>query len=172
MNRRRGYILLEISISMLIISIILVILYNLLFFSINTYKKIYSSIEIQQQGLEIQNLLERELSSYKYICKIKRINGEVLNKNEFELENVKSIYYKLENKDLPDELYLNKTTKKLFLKRNGYSSGYEIGDYVDNMYISKEKDGNIINIKLELSKNNQKHCVEFSIYNDNKGEVL
>lgn len=172
MNNKKGYILLDISISMLIMSIILLTLYNLLFFSISIYKKIYSKIEIQQQGVEVQNYIEKELSSDKHINKIKKSNGTILNDKEFSLENVKSIYYK-SNKDIDyDEIFLNKKSKKLFIKRMGYKSGYEIGDYIDNMYISKEEDGNIINIKLELSKNKQNHCIEFSIYNDYMGEII
>ena len=52
------------------------------------------------------------------------------------------------------------------LNKNGYSEsgGYEIGDYVDNMYIALQEDGRIAKLKLELSKNNQKYSTEFNIY--------
>ena len=33
------------------------------------------------------------------------------------------------------------------------------------MYISKEKDGELIRIKLELSKNKQLNTIEFTMYN-------
>lgn len=175
MKRREGYIVLEISISMLITSIVLIILYSLLFTSMNMYKRIYSSIEIQQQGLEIQKHMEKELSGDIEITNVKTENSQILTGKEFELTKVKSIYYKsktnLECNEC-DELFLNKKTKKLFIKRMGYKSGYEVGDYIDDIYISKEKDGRIVNIKLELSKNKQKHCIEFSIYNDDIGELV
>lgn len=174
MKRRKGYLILEISISMIIMSIVLITLYGLLFTSINMYKKIYSSIEIQQQGMEIQKHMEKELSGDIEITDVKTENSQVLNDKEFEFTKVKSIYYKsktnLEVNDC-DELFLNNKAKKLFIKRMGYKSGYEIGDYIDSIYISKEKDGRIINIKLQLSKNKQNHCIEFSIYNDNIGEL-
>ena len=174
MKRRKGYFILEISISMVITSILLITLYSLLFSSINMYKKIYSSIEIQQQGLEIQQHIEKELSGDVEITEVKTENSKVLSDKTFQATSVKSIYYKSKtNLELNscDELFLNKKTKKLFIKRNGYKTGYEVGDYINDIYISKEKDGKIINIKLELSKNKQNHCVEFSIYKDDTGEL-
>ena len=175
MKRRRGYLILEISMSMIITSIVLLVLYSLLFTSLNMYKKIYSSIEIQQQALEIQKYIEKELSGDINIINIKTENNKILGDENFEFTNVKSIYYK-PKKDLEynccDELFLNKKTKKLFIRRRGYKSGYEIGDYIDNIYISKEKNGKIINIRLELSNNKQNHCVEFLIYNDDMGEFI
>ncbi|WGX75766.1 hypothetical protein QJS64_17935 [Paraclostridium bifermentans] len=111
MKRREGYLILEISISMLITSIVLIVLYSLLFTSMNMYKRIYSSIEIQQQGLEIQKHMEKELSGDVEIIDVKTENSQILTGKEFEFTKVKSIYYKsktnLECNDC-DELFLNK----------------------------------------------------------------
>lgn len=175
MKRKNGYFILEVSVSIIITSIILIILYSLLLSSISMYKKIYSSIEIQQQGLEIQRHIENELKGGIEVTNIKTEDNQIINDKNFALKNAKSIFYKsketLTNNE-PDELFLNKKTKKVFIKRRGYKSGYEIGDYLDNIYISKEKDGKIVNIRLELSKNKQNHCVEFSIYKDDVGECI
>lgn len=175
MKRKKGYFILEISVSMIITSILLTILYGLLLSSISIYQKIYSSIEIQQQGLEIQRHIENELRKDIEITNIKTEENKIKNDENFELTNAKSIYYESKVNlecDEPDELFFNKKTKKIFIKRRGYKSGYEIGDYLDNIYIGKEKDGKIINIKLELSKNKQNHCIEFSIYKDDTGECI
>ena len=111
MKRRECYLILEISISMLITSIVLIILYSLLFTSMNMYKRIYSSIEIQQQGLEIQKHMEKELTGDIEITDVKTENSQILTGKEFEFTKVKSIYYKsktnLECNDC-DELFLNK----------------------------------------------------------------
>ena len=52
---------------------------------------------------------------------------------------------------------------KLFIKDVTASSGYEIGDYVDKILISKENSDKIIDIKLNLSKNKQVYETKFTI---------
>lgn len=55
------------------------------------------------------------------------------------------------------------SSNKLFIKDVTASSGYEIGDYVDKILISKQNSGKIIDIKLELSKNKQVYKTNFTI---------
>ena len=64
--------------------------------------------------------------------------------------------YKEENNNLQDkEIKFIPSSNKLFIKDIFSSSGYEIGDYVDKILISKDNNGKIIDIKLILSKNKQ-----------------
>ena len=169
MKTKRGYILIEASISVCLTLIMVSTLYSLLFSSLNIYKKIHSSIEIQQQGIEIQKHIEKELKEDIEVVSVKTVDNQTIISKDFDCKDVVSIKYKpvdrLQSMGL-DELFLNKKTQKIFIKRKNASSGYEIGDYLDNMYVSKEKDGKIINIKLELSKNNQNHISEFMLYNN------
>lgn len=168
MKTKNGYLIIEASLSICISLIIIIGLYGLLFSSLKIYKKIHSSIEIQQQGIEIQKHIEKELSEGIEVVNVKTQNNQILTSKNFEFKNVISIKYKpidrLSSMGL-DELFLNKKTQKIFIKRRNSASGYEIGDYLDNMYISKEKDGELIRIKLELSKNKQLNTVEFTMYN-------
>ncbi len=166
MQARKGYLLLENIISIVTTGIILTTLYGVLFTSLNMYRRIHSTIEIQQQGLEIQNYMEKELKDDIEIKSIKTSSNQTIISPEFEEKDVISIKYKpvnrLDSQGL-DEIYLNNKTNKVFIKRKNASSGYEIGDYLDNIYIEKLKSGKIINIKLKLSKDNQQHKVKFSI---------
>lgn len=177
MNRKSGYLLLETSISVCIMVIIISGLYTLMFLGIKFYNNIHSSIEIQQQGLEVQRTIEKELKNRVNVYNVKTENNEIITSNNFDYKKVISIKYKpvdREDKLGLDELFLNKRTQKVFIKRRNASSGYEIGDYIDNMYISKDKDGKIINIKLDLSKSNQKYSTSFKIYNNDldTGEII
>lgn len=177
MKTKNGYLIIEASLSICISLLITIGLYGLLFSSLKIYKKIHSSIEIQQQGIEIQKHIEKELNEGIEVVSIKTQNNQVLTSKNFDFKNVISIKYKpidrLSSMGL-DELFLNKKTQKIFIKRRNSMSGYEIGDYLDNMYISKEKDGELISIKLELSKNKQLNIIEFKLYNKyiNMGESI
>ncbi|MEG2983435.1 MAG: hypothetical protein RR835_01960 [Peptostreptococcaceae bacterium] len=177
MKARKGYLMIEVAISVCIILLIVSILYGLLFFGLNIYKKLHSSIEIQQQGIEIQNHIENELKNGIEIISVKTKDNQIITSKEFDYTSVISIKYKPINREDNvgfDELFLNKKTSKIFIKRRNASSGHEIGDYLDNIYISKANGGNIINIKLELSKNIQSYFIEFTLYNNQKnmGEVI
>ena len=62
MQVRKGYLILENIISITITGVIVTTLCAILFSALNLYSKTCSTIEIQQQGLELQNYIERELS--------------------------------------------------------------------------------------------------------------
>lgn len=177
MKAKEGYLMIEVAMSICIIMLIVSILYGLLFSGLSIYKKIHSSIEIQQQGMEIQNQIEKELRDGIEIVSVKTKDNKVITSKEFDTTSVISIKYKpidRDDREGLDELFLNKNSSKIFVKRKNAMSGYEIGDYLDNIYISKDKDGKIVNIKLELSKNIQSYFIEFTLYNNQKnvGEVI
>ena len=169
MKRKNGFLLLESVISITIIVMLVSILYYLLFFCINIKVGIENKVELQQQAIELENYIQKIIGESKGI-----LNTE-LSKNSTNLVSVKSIKCKYRDELISDntikdkELSLKTNTNKLFvntLNKNGYSEsgGYEIGDYVDNMYIALQEDGRIAKLKLELSKNNQKYSTEFNIY--------
>mgnify|MGYP003483013237 CR=1 FL=1 len=62
MQVRKGYLILENIISITITGVIVTTLCAILFSALNLYSKTCSTIEIQQQGLELQNHIERELN--------------------------------------------------------------------------------------------------------------
>lgn len=166
MRARKGYLILEHIVSMAITGIILTTLYGLFFTSLNIYSKIHSIIEIQQQGLEIQNHIEKELSDNIEIKSIKTVNNQNITDEEFSEKDVISIKYKPIDRDAAkglDEIYINNRSNKVFIKRKDATSGHEIGDYINNIYIEKVNSGKIINIRLNLSKGSQKHEIKFSL---------
>lgn len=166
MKARGGYLVLENIVSVITTSIILITLYGLLFSTLNIYQKIHSSIEIQQQGTEIQYYIEKELKNNIEIANIKTIDNKNMDLEDLENEDIVSIKYKpidrLDNLGF-DEIFFNKKSNKIFIKRNNSATGYEIGNYLDHIYISKTTGGKGMNIKLELSKNKQKQDIKFSI---------
>ncbi len=177
MNRKKGYLLLETFISIPIMVMLILALYTLMFLGLKFYNNIHSSIEIQQQGIEVQRTIEKELKNRVNIYNVRTESNEIVTSDNFDYKNVISIKYKPIDRDDKlglDELFLNKRTNKIFIKRKKSSSGYEIGDYIDNMYVSKDKDGKIISIKLDLSKSNQKYSISFKIYNNDldAGEII
>ena len=166
MQVRKGYLILENIISITITGVIVTTLCAILFSALNLYSKTCSTIEIQQQGLELQNHIERELNENIEIKSIKMANGKNITNEDFDERDIISIKYKPIDRDDSqglDEIYLNSTTNKVFIKRRNAASGYEVGNYLDKLYIEKIKNGKIINIRLQLSKNNQKYEVKFSI---------
>ena len=166
MQVRKGYLVLENIISIIITGGIVTTLCSIIFSALNLYSKICSTIEIQQQGLELQNYIERELSENIEIKSIKMINGKNITDVDFDERDIISIKYKPIDRDDSqglDEIYLNSTTNKVFIKRRNAASGYEIGNYLDKLYIEKRKNGKIVNIRLQLSKNNQNYEVKFSL---------
>lgn len=171
MKVKKGYLMLEVCISMGTMFIIISIIYWIFFSSLSIYKRINSSVEIQQQGIEIQGHVEKELCDGIEIISVKTRENNIINSRDFDITDVISIKYKPINRDVSlglDELYLNTRSNKIFIKRRNAASGYEIGDYLDNIYISKKKDGKIVNIELKLSKNTQKYFNKFTMYQNQK----
>ena len=75
-----------------------------------------------------------------------------------------AIKYKDDTNNLKDkEIKFIPSSNKLFIKDVTAYSGYEIGDYVDEILISKDNDGKIIDIQLELSKNQQVYKTKFTV---------
>ena len=169
MKCKKGFLLLESIVSLSLIAILVSLLYSLLFFCLNIKNNVEDKIELQQQALEITNYIEKVIGdSYGII-------NEDLSYNSKELIPVTSIKCRYRNSETIDnsikdkEISLRKDKKKLFintLNKLGQSEqgGYEIGDYIDNLYIAVYENGRLAKIKLELSKNNQIYNTEFDLY--------
>ncbi|MGL4913481.1 MAG: hypothetical protein ACRC3Y_13740 [Romboutsia sp.] len=168
MKRRNGYLLLENIISIAVISIIISILYYLLFFTYNTKTKLEDKVELQQQSNEIMKYIEDVIENSKGIISV---NSKSINEGEIiDAVSIKCRYRNdnLDTKIKDKEISLKKNSNKIFINilnnsGNSESGGYEIGDYIDNIYVTSEKNGEFINIKLALSKNKEKIYTEFKI---------
>lgn len=169
MKYKKGYILIENVVVMSIIMVILSILYYLLFFSINTKKNIEDRLELQQQSNEIIKYIEDLIGNSKGIINITPSDSDT----EFlEVTSIKCKYKSndTDNNELKDkELSFKKDKNKLFINTlnkqgNSESGGYEIGDYVDNMYINVYENGNFAKLKLKLSKNEYSYEKEFKVH--------
>ncbi|MGL5347441.1 MAG: hypothetical protein ACRDA3_08815 [Peptostreptococcaceae bacterium] len=169
MKRKKGFLLLESIVSLSLIVILVSLLYSLLFFCLNMKNNVEDKIELQQQALEITNYIEKVIGdSYGIINKDLNYNSKDL----IPVISIKCRYRNgenIENTIKDKEISLKKDTKKLFintLNKLGQSEqgGYEIGCYIDNLYIAVYENGRLAKIKLELSKNNQIYDTEFDLY--------
>lgn len=181
MKNKGGYLLLEGTISLALTVTLVLVLNSLLFQSINIKNNIEDKIELQQQASEIQNHINGLIGNSKGIISIKTRQNMAYDNTI--LKDVSSIKCKYKD-DTTDnlikdkELSLKTNNNKLFINSlnsagNSEPGGYEIGDYIDNIYIGISSDGKSADIKLKLSKNEQIHETEFKVYIRNiKGEEI
>lgn len=178
MKCKNGFLLLESIVSLSLIVILISLLYSLLFFCLNIKNTVEDNVELQQQAMEVTNYIEKVIGdSYG-------IMNKELNYNSKELTPVTSIKCKYKDDKVINsavknkEISLKQDKKKLFintLSNSGQSEqgGYEIGDYIDNLYIAVYEEGRIAKIKLELSKNSKVYDTQFDIYLRNfKGDSI
>lgn len=168
MNRKKGYLLLEYIISIGIISIIILTLYYLLFFTYGIKTRLEAKVELQQQSNEITKYVEDIIENSKGIISINSM--EYTDNKEI---NVTSIKCKYKDKNLSEdikdkEISLKKDLNKIFINSinnsgNSEPGGYEIGDYIENLYITTNRNKRFVNIKLELSKGSEELETEFNI---------
>lgn len=192
-HNSNGYLLIEGVVSLSVVVVISLTLYSLLSISINLKNKMNDSLELQQQAVEITKHIESLFSNSKGIISVvPRTNSEGfigrnveesgVEKSE-EVEEFKNgkifddsfvdtrsiqLKYSSEDNNIDDkQIYLNENRDKVFVTsvKNGASQpgGYEIGDYVDNMFIQNSADDRYIKVLLKLSKNSQKYTTEFDI---------
>ncbi|MCC0783351.1 hypothetical protein IR152_09695 [Clostridioides sp. ES-S-0108-01] len=167
MKRKYGYLLLESVISLTSIVILIIVLYSVFVFTINLKLRIEDKIELQQQSLEIIKSMEGIISNSMGIINVS--NDEETFKKTTSIkcryvdENITNNEENITNK----EIILNERRNKLFVNslngENSQAGGYEIGDYVDEMYVSITNDGQYVNIKLKLSKRSQNYETKFKI---------
>ena len=143
MKNRKGYILIESVITLSIIMILSSIIYSIVHLSIN-----------------IKSNIDELIGNSKGIIGI--TSKEEIN-NFLSVTSIKCKYNDSSNKLQDKEIKFVPSSNKLFIKDVTASSGYEIGDYVDKILISKENSDKIIDIKLNLSKNKQVYETKFTI---------
>ncbi|MDY5212528.1 type IV pilus modification PilV family protein [Intestinibacter sp.] len=165
-KKRKGYILLEVIISVFIMSIIVTCLYNIISVSSKANKNIEDRIELSQQLEEISSQIRPLVEECVNIINITTVDRNVIQDLEYgKVYNVSSIKLNFKNDENKNNLTLKnreisykKVSKKLFINtlyanNSSESGGYEIGDYVKSISIKKEN-SNIICIILNLEKNN------------------
>lgn len=165
-----GFLLLESLISLTLIMTLVLILNNLMFQSMIIKKEIEDKVELQQQAAEMMKHIENLIGESKGIISV---TNRVNESDSIILRNVSSIKCKYrdekDNKNIKDKELKLKDNSKLFintLNSAGVSEygGYEIGDYIDNMYIKISEDKRYADIKLNLSKNKQAYETKFKVY--------
>ena len=183
MKNNGGYLIMESIFAISIIVILSSMLCSLILFSTTLKLNIEDKVELQQQACDISGHIKELIGNSKGIMSIQSgkkssVNGEEV----IDAISIKCKYRKsdeLQSSTIKDrELSLKVDTNKLFINtlyNNGVSEpgGYEIGDYIDNVYISMSNQGKCANIKLVLSKNKQFYETEFKIYiKDFEGEMI
>ena len=173
MRKRSGYVLLEIIISVFIMSIIITCLLSIMAVINRANKNIEDRIELSQQTEEITSQITPLIEESMYIISITTIDRKTIQNlelgKEYDVLSIKLNFKNSENENnialKNREISYKKSSKKLFintLRSNNASEtgGYEIGDYVKSIRI-KKKSSNIICLILNLEKNNME--VEKSI---------
>ena len=131
-------------------------------------KNYFSKSSGQATGVTIANVSKKVLEDLKeanFLLKdpdFADFAKEEIN-NFLSVTSIKCKYKDSSNKLQDKEIKFIPSSNKLFIKDVTASSGYEIGDYVDKVLISKENSDKIIDIKLKLSKNKQIYETKFTI---------
>ncbi|MGM9534713.1 MAG: hypothetical protein ACI3VR_05650 [Intestinibacter sp.] len=162
---KKGYVLLEAIVSLSVIVIITACLYGVIVVTHDVKDNIEDRIELSQQIEEIDYQIKSLIGECVNIISITTVDKNTINSLEYnKVYNVCSIklnFKTQENKDNLNlknkEISLKNNTNKLFvntLMNNNLSEsgGYEIGDYVKNVYIKLENP-KLVSIVLRLSKN-------------------
>lgn len=177
MKSKGGFLLLESVMTLAFSTTLLMIIYSLLFMCLNMNKTIEDKVELQQQAAEMTKQIDKVIGDSKGIINIS-IKGNDYN----QFKNVVSIKCKykdtstIHDSSIKDkEISLKENLDKLFINTlniHGESErgGYEIGDYIDNLFISISEDEKYANIRLELSKNKESYNTEFKVYISNLEE--
>ena len=164
MKNKGGYLLLESIISLSIILTLSLVLYSLLILCINTKSSIEDKIEVQQQGLEMSKSIKSLIEKSKGIIDIEFDNTDNINEEGLNFKSAISVKCRYSNEN--DVNYSNNKNKEISLKKGlnklfintlnlntqSEAGGYEIGDYVEKMYISKDENDKFISMKLKLQK--------------------
>lgn len=185
MKSNGGYLIIESILSISIIVILSTMLCSLILFSTTLKLNVEDKVELQQQASDISGHIKELIGKSKGIMSIQSRKKELAYGSDETFVDVISIKCKyrndneLQSSTIKDkELSLKVDTNKLFINTlysNGVSEpgGYEIGNYIDNVYISMSNQGRCANIKLALSKNKQYYETKFKIYiKDFEGEQL
>ena len=166
MKARQGYILLEVTVCIFIMSIIIIGLYSAIISAINAKENIENKIELNQQAEEIEyhikNIVEKSINIINItITNNKDIENIQENKTYDVLSiklNVKSDDKNINSKNKKDnqEISLKRDTKKIFINtlyddNSNKPGGYEIGDYVKSIKFKMES-LELICIILNLEK--------------------
>ena len=120
------------------------------------FEKVKKDI-LEKNAEELPNIRKEYELRYWGIYSKEEIN------NFLSVTSIKCKYKDSSNKLQDKEIKFIPSSNKLFIKDVTASSGYEIGDYVDKVLISKENSDKIIDIKLKLSKNKQIYETKFTI---------
>lgn len=176
MKHKRGYILLDMMVSLFIILIIIVSLYTTIVVSNNMNTRIEDKVELSQQMEEIDYQLKTLIGTGIDIINIKTLDNKVISNLEYNYKyNVSSIKINLKNEDNKNdsslknkEISLKSNKKKLFINtinsnNISESGGYEIGNYVKNIYFKLENP-KLVSITLCLQKNNTSLEKNIKIY--------
>ncbi|MDR0879856.1 MAG: type II secretion system GspH family protein [Clostridioides sp.] len=156
MKKRRGYLLLESITTLAVICIISLAMTSLLLMSSKIQNQINDEVELQQQAAEIMRSID-ELISQSYGI-IQMESGEV---KDDEYLKIGFIDLKYSKPGSPEDkrIYVNRDKNKLFVTNvidgNSKGGGYEIGDYIDGLYIKGDKSQRKIGIRLKLKKKSE-----------------
>ena len=160
---KNGYMIIEGVLSISIMLIITGLIYQLLFYNVKIKEDIENNTELQQQALESISHIEKIIQKSRGIINIKECGSfENLNK----VKAIKCRYKTEDSVGIKDKEILYKSQyDKLFINNlssggGSLSGGYEIGDYITNLYIGINESRDMVKVKVELEKNKYNYNIE------------
>ncbi|WP_099190386.1 prepilin-type N-terminal cleavage/methylation domain-containing protein [Tepidibacter mesophilus] len=158
----KGITLMELIISLGLISVLLMVIFNVFIFSTKVYNISHSNVEIQEQAQIIQNFIENNLYLSSGIDSVINKNGDKININEFNEADIKEVRFNVDGRIC--SIYHIDNKKKVFFRKNLNYNGYEFGDYIENMNIKNIDNGSGAEISLKLQKGSENISTSFLIY--------
>lgn len=161
MKYKKGYLLIESIMSMSIILIIMTLIYNVFNFTVNIQNQIINKVELNQHAIDISEHIEKIIKGANQI----QINTVKSDENFKKISTIKCYYRNeiMKDKQITYKENYNKIFIDTIINNVLQSGGYEIGCYVEGMYIHREDKKDILDISLNLEKDNIKYNYEFKV---------
>ncbi len=159
---KKGITLIELIISLGLISVLLMIMFNIFIFSTKVYNISHSNVEIQEQAQMIQSFIENNLYASSGIESVIDKNGKKIDLNKLDESDIKEVRFNVDGQMC--SIYHIYSKKKVFIKKNIKYNGYEFGDYIENINIKNIDKGSGAEISLKLQKGREVINTSFLIY--------
>ncbi|OPJ55620.1 PilW family protein [Alkalithermobacter paradoxus] len=162
MKDTKGFLMIELIISLSLIGVIMLLVFNITIFNIKAFTKTEASVEIQQQAQFLKEFIEDKVYRSTRIDSIINLSGNRVNVNTFKSGEIREI--RLYLVDGVVGIYIDKNSKKMFYRTDIRYNGYEIGNYINKMEIEKLQNGRGIKFNLEIQKKKETFDLEFIAY--------
>ncbi len=169
LKKREGYILIEMIIFLTVSMIIIMTSYIIIMFAIHEFNTVNYYSELEEISLCVQDKIRMEISESIDIVGYDKYFNSI---KDGQYTQIKRLYYicrDRENRENIVQKNISISDEKLYI---GKKSKYQIGNYVDKIFISEEKNKNdeliAVSFRIEYKKNKVKYMSKFKVYKKNK----